>query len=41
MSGADNVHNEMKEILSTDQLWTGYGVGFQMEWRRKVAQLIV
>jgi hypothetical protein len=35
------MHNEMKEILSTDQLWAGYGLGFRREWRHKVAQLIV
>jgi hypothetical protein len=41
MSGVDDMHNEKKEILSTDQLWAGHGVGFHKEWRRKVAQLIV
>jgi len=41
MSGVDEMYNEMKEILSTDQLWAGYCVGFHMEWRRKLAQLTV
>jgi hypothetical protein len=31
MSGVDDVHNEMKEIQSTEKLGADYVVGFHME----------
>lgn len=41
MSGDDNMHSAMKEILGTEQLRANYCIDIQMDWRGKVAGLIV